>query len=153
MVGIGITTQVKPSVESLVVHSRIEQTIMKDKTPSPPEPINSTSIPQRHSYWVPRSRKWPVVDGHGVFWPCCCRIGSWDQAMELIFTSVLRPYLKIHSEGAICPNPVRNISPPMSWCKASRKRGRSMKWWVLELLLRLNLRWKVSLCILVSNKP
>jgi hypothetical protein len=56
-VGIGFTTQVNASVESLVVHSRIEQTIMKDKTPSPPEPINSTSTPPGHSYWVPRSRK------------------------------------------------------------------------------------------------
>jgi hypothetical protein len=39
MVGIGISTQVKASVESLVVHSRIEQTIMKDTITTRADPF------------------------------------------------------------------------------------------------------------------
>jgi hypothetical protein len=39
MVGIGITTQVKASVESLVVQSRIEQTIMKDAITTRADPF------------------------------------------------------------------------------------------------------------------
>ena len=39
MYGIGITTQVKASVESLVVQSRIERTIMKDAITTRADPF------------------------------------------------------------------------------------------------------------------